>query len=126
MALSEDRNCLEAEVIKLQSHLQHEQNQRNESSGHLKEMENRNEVISRDLLQAQDREQRLIRENTEINSRKSELEKAKGGLKAEVESWRSKYNQLVSASSGLNHVSTDDLNNVKGESHSSCLSHRKH
>ena len=51
LALSEDRNCLEAEVFKLQSHLQHEQNQRNENSGHLKEVENRIEVMARDLSQ---------------------------------------------------------------------------
>ena len=38
MALSEDRNLLEAEVIKLQSHLQHEQNQRNETNGLAKEV----------------------------------------------------------------------------------------
>ena len=38
MALSEDRNLLEAEVIKLQSHLQHEQNQRNETNGHAKDV----------------------------------------------------------------------------------------
>ena len=67
LALSEDRNCLEAEVIKLQSHLQHEQNQRNENSGHLKEVENRVEILARDLSQAQDREQRLLRENAEAN-----------------------------------------------------------
>jgi Rho-associated protein kinase 2 len=114
LALSEDRNCLEAEVIKLQSHLQHEQNQRNENSGHLKEVENRVEILARDLSQAQDREQRLLRENAEANSRKSELEKTKASLKLEAESWRSKHNQLASSSSGLNNVTTDDLNNVKG------------
>ena len=115
LALSEDRNCLEAEVIKLQSHLQHEQNQRNENSGHLKEVENRVEILARDLSQAQDREQRLLRENAEANSRKSELEKTKASLKLEAESWRSKHNQLASSSSGLNNVTTDDLNNVKGK-----------
>merc|ERR1712228_299518 len=98
--------------IKLQSHSQHEQNQRNENSGHLKEVENRIEVLARDLSQAQDREQRLLRDNADLNSRKSELEKAKANLKLEADSWRSKHNQLVSSSSGLNNVTTDDLNNV--------------
>ena len=125
LALSEDRNCLEAEVIKLQSHLQHEQNQRNENSGHLKEVENRVEILARDLSQAQDREQRLLRENAEANSRKSELEKTKASLKLEAESWRSKHNQLASSSSGLNNVTTDDLNNVKGKNYDYFLERNK-
>ena len=78
-------------------------------------MEVKVEHLMRDLASVQDREQRLIRENAEMNSRKSELEKIKTNLELEVKSSQSKYQQLMSSQSSIkSHVSTDDLNNVKG------------
>ncbi len=116
LALSEDRNLLEGEVIKLQSHLQHEQNQRNEMGGHVKDVEKRLENLTRELGQVQDREQRLLRENAALDSRKSELEKVKANLELEVKSANSKMNQmqLSASSSRLTNVAMDDMNNVKG------------
>ena len=122
-ALSEDRNLLETQFIQLQSHLQQEQNQRNEVIGHLKELENRLETQNRDLLSVQDREQRLLRENADLSSQKAEIEKTKANLELEA---RRLNNQLMSnqptlrsSSSGVtNRDVTDDLNNrteqVKG------------
>ena len=110
MALTEDRNCLKTEVIKLKSHLQQEQNQRNENSGHLKVVESQIELLNRNLSEAQDREQRLSQENATANSRRNELEKTAATLKQQVELWRSKHNQLVSSSYGLNNVETEKNN----------------
>ena len=123
-ALSEDRNLLETQFIQLQSHLQQEQNQRNEVIGHLKELENRLETQNRDLLSVQDREQRLLRENADLSSQKAEIEKTKANLELEA---RRLNNQLMSnqptlrsSSSGVTNRDqvTDDLNNrteqVKG------------
>ena len=122
LALTEDRNLLESEVIKLQSHLQHEQNQRNELSGQLNESEVRSEAYKRDLSTVQDREQRLIRENAELSSQKADLEKSKANLELETKTISSKYDQLMaskpSSRSVMNRDVTDDLNNrteqVKG------------
>ena len=121
-ALSEDRNLLETQFIQLQSHLQQEQNQRNEVIGHLKELENRLDTQNRDLLSVQDREQRLLRENADLSSQKAEIEKAKANLESEA---RRLNDQLMSnqptrsSSSGVtNRDVRDDLNNrteqVKG------------
>ena len=120
-ALSEDRILLETQFIQLQSHLQQEQNQRNEVIGHLKELENRLESQNREFLTVQDREQRLLRENADLSSRKAELEKAKAALESEANKLT---NQLRSQPSTLrpsgvtNREVTDDLNNrteqVKG------------
>ena len=119
LALSEDRNLLEREVVKMQTQLQHEQNQRNEAGGHLKDRENRIESLNRDLAAVSDREQRLLRENAEISSKVADLEKTKANLELEVKSVNSKYDQLASTAasnmggsvkSQLRDV-TDDLNN---------------
>ena len=122
-ALSEDRNLLETQFIQLQSHLQQEQNQRNEVIGHLKELENRLETQNRDLLSVQDREQRLLRENADLSSQKAEIEKTKANLELEARRLNhqlmSNQPTLRSSSSGVtNRDVTDDLNNrteqVKG------------
>lgn len=114
MALSEDRNILEAEVIKLQSHLQHEQNQRNEIGGHVNELERRMDSLNRELSAVQNREQRLLRENADLSSTQAELEKAKANLEIEAKSMTSKIEQLMtsnaSGSSGGGYV-TDEMNN---------------
>ena len=78
-------------------------------------MEKRVEALVRDITGAQDREQRLIRDNAELSSRKGELEKIKTNLELEINTAQSKYQQLVSSQTSMKtHVSTDDLNNVKG------------
>ena len=120
--LTEDRNLLESELMKLQSHLQREQNQRNELSGQLGDSEARSEAIKRDLSAIQDREQRLIRENAELSSQKADLEKTKANLELEIRNVASKYEQMASNAPSsrpvMNRDVTDDLNNrteqVKG------------
>ena len=120
--LTEDRNLLESELMKLQSHLQREQNQRNELSGQLGDSEARSEAIKRDLSSIQDREQRLIRENAELSSQKADLEKTKANLELEIRNVASKYEQMASNAPSsrpvMNRDVTDDLNNrteqVKG------------
>ena len=117
LALTEDRNLLESEVIKLQSHLQHEQNQRNELSGQLKDSDAKNGNFLRELNAIREREQRLLSENAALSSQKAELEKVRANLELETKSISSKYDQLRtskiprSADGSYNQDVTDDLNN---------------
>ena len=118
LALTEDRNLLESEVIKLQSHLQHEQNQRNELSGQLKDSDAKNGNFLRELNAIREREQRLLSENAALSSQKAVLEKVRADLELETKSISSQYDQLRtsknfprSADGSYNQDVTDDLNN---------------
>jgi Rho-associated protein kinase 2 len=110
-ALAEDRNLLEREMAKLQSQLQLEKNQRNETSVHVHDVEGRLKALTAELDSARAREQSTARQNAELNGELAEKEKARAQLDLEFKSLHVRYEQLVNNANEARRDVTDDLLN---------------
>ena len=112
-ALSEDRNILERELAKQQFQLQVERDQRNEASSHSQELDLRISSLVSEVRSFKDLNQGLERENAELNSRISDLEKSRANLEVDLKNTQSKIKHLTDERNQNSRSSSNDhLGNV--------------